>query len=158
VLKTLPAQRLTIQQGATSGGTIPLHFAAPLLGVCAGAVRPLLWSLSLTLGAAVVCVCLSYCAARMDRASSMIRHARTISFVSGLLVYLLAVRLVWQGIGRMDRPDPDVVWVLISLVLIMISFAGWLPCTYSKGATALGFGCLSAASSAGAMFALQVFP
>jgi hypothetical protein len=158
MLKPLSARGLAIQQSSASGGVIPLHFAAPLLGVCAGAVRPLLWTLSLTLGAAVLCVCLSYCTARMDRASWMIRHLRTISVVSGLLVYLIAVRLVWQGVGRMESPDPDVGWALLSLVLIMISFAGWLSSTYSKSAAAVAFGCLAAASSAGALFALQVFP
>jgi hypothetical protein len=100
----------------------------------------------------------SYYAARMEPSSWMIRHARTVSIVSGVSVYVLAVCLVWRGVGRMVSPDPDVSWALLSLVLIMISFAGWLSSTYSKSATAIACGCLAAASSAGALLALQGFP
>jgi hypothetical protein len=145
---------LRTQTNPTSTATLPIHFAAPLLGICAGAVLRWPLALSLAIGAAVFCICLPQFITRMQRNSRTARYLRAVNIATGHLVYLVGLCVIWQAVGQAEIPH--IGWILFSLVLLMISLAGWLLCICSTGTLEVSAGWLAFLASASAMAALHL--
>jgi hypothetical protein len=143
------------RQHTYADGTSSLRLAAPVMGLAAAAVLPVIWSAIVAIATAAACLYFADDSRRTTHSPRALRRLKIAGMVTGHLVYVMAIYFAWLAIDRIT--GPDVGGILFTFLLIMLSFSAWLVSGLLRGAWAVVMCWVVFVSIATAMTGLRFF-